>query len=139
MKAFLGFALLLGTLSAKADNFTLLIYETAASIQARNDPSNRYWQDFNQYAGNLQSAGVLRGGSAFKTGQEVRTVRLVEGTQSVSTGAHAKSNDVLGGYLVIEVADLDAAVSWAKRAPARDGLHIEVRPSQINPTMNMKK
>lgn len=139
MKSFLGLALLLGSLSAKAENFTLLIYETAAAIQERSDPSNKYWQDFNQYAGSLQAAGVLRGGTAFKTGEEVRTIRLSQGKQSVSTGAHVKSKDVLGGYLIIDVANIDAAVTWAKKAPARDGLHIEVRPSQINPTMNMKK
>ncbi len=139
MKTFLSFALLLVSLSARAENFTLLIYETTAAIQERNDPSNKYWQDFNQYAGNLQGAGVLRGGTAFKTGDEVRIVRLAQGKQSVSKGTHAKSSDVLGGYLIIDVADLDAAISWAKKAPERDGLHIEVRPSQINPTMSMKK
>lgn len=139
MKKVLMLGLLLTSLSAQADNFTLLIYETAAAIKERSDPSNKYWQDFNQYAGSLQAAGVLRGGTAFKTGDDVRTVRLSQAKESVSTGAHANSKDVLGGYLIIDVADLDAAITWAKKAPARDGLHIEVRPSQINPTMNMKK
>lgn len=46
----------------------------------------------------------------------------------VQDGPYADTKEQLGGYFVIEVADIDAAPDWAARAPSALGASVEVRP-----------
>jgi len=57
-----------------------------------------------------------------------RTVRMRDGTLSVSHGPAVNADAFLTGYFLIEVESLEAAISWAARVPnARSG-SVEVRP-----------
>jgi len=60
-------------------------------------------------------------------------VRLVGGKTQVPDGPFADSKEQLGGYYLIEAADLDAALAWAARCPTTGHGVVEVRP--IWPTM----
>ena len=59
---------------------------------------------------------------------EATTIRAPEGKASVQNGPFAETREQLGGYYLIEVADLDAALAWAKRHPFTRYGAIEVRP-----------
>jgi hypothetical protein len=62
------------------------------------------------------------------------TVVRAQGGQVVTTdGPFAETKEQLGGFWIIEVADLDAALDWASRASAACGGPVEVRPFQENP------
>lgn len=144
MKSFVIAGLILtGISQAKAENYTLLIYESQSSIDSRFDKDKAkmeaYWNEFNQFAGTLQQAGVLRGGTAFKTGEDVKFVTIKGDKTEVKNGSYASSKQILSGNLVIDVPDMDTAISYAKKAPSRAGITIEVRAPQENPTMQMKK
>jgi hypothetical protein len=59
----------------------------------------------------------------------VSTVRVENGDALVTDGPFADTKEVLGGYYVVEVADLDAALEFAGRIPAaRMGGAVEVWP-----------
>ena len=73
-------------------------------------------------------AGVMRGGNALKPGFTGTTVRLRDGRREVQDGPYTDSKEELGGYYVIEVADLDEALQWAARNPAASSGAVEVRP-----------
>ena len=61
--------------------------------------------------------------------QDARTVRVHEGRMQVADGTYAEASRAIGGYLVLEAADLDAALQLAARIPAaRLGGAVEVRP-----------
>ena len=139
MKVLFTSLLALTTLSARAEIFTLLIYEPESSFRLRTDQKSSYWADFSEYASKLQAAGILRGGTAFVDGPTVKHVKVSKDSVQVKDGAFIKKADILGGYLSIDVVDMEQAITWAKKAPANYGLHIDVRPSQVNPTMGMKK
>ena len=69
-----------------AEMYTLLIYETKVAVDSRfkNGKANdNYWNEFNHFAGQLQQAGVLRGGTAFKAGDQIKTVVLKDGKITV--------------------------------------------------------
>lgn len=52
-----------------------------------------------------------------------------QGERIVSSGPYAEVKEFVGGTYIIEVADLDRAIMWAKRSPASaPGGHIEIRP-----------
>ena len=56
------------------------------------------------------------------------TVMMRDGKRVVQDGPYAESKDILGGFFVIEVPDLDVALEWAARSPASSVGHTEVRP-----------
>jgi hypothetical protein len=56
------------------------------------------------------------------------TVRVANGKSQVLDGPYADSKERLGGYYLIDVPDLDAAISWAVRCPAASHGIVEVRP-----------
>ena len=80
------------------------------------------------YTKAMIDAGVMRGGNALKPGYTGTTVRLRDGRRDVHDGPYADSKEELGGYYIIEVPDLDAALQWAARSPAASSGAVEVRP-----------
>ncbi|MGH9658250.1 MAG: YciI family protein [Bryobacteraceae bacterium] len=83
---------------------------------------------YTAYTEALKKAGVLTGVNRLQASSTATTVRLEEGKAQVLDGPYADSKEQLGGYYVIDVADLDAALSWAARCPAADHGVVEVRP-----------
>ena len=55
-------------------------------------------------------------------------VRVANGKTQVLDGPYADTKEQVGGYYLIEVADLDAAISWASRCPAASHGVVELRP-----------
>jgi hypothetical protein len=55
-------------------------------------------------------------------------VRVVNGKSEVLDGPYADTKEQLGGFYLIEVPDLDAALAWAARCPGAGRGRIEVRP-----------
>jgi hypothetical protein len=76
----------------------------------------------------LTQAGVLRGSNRLRPSSAATTVRTVNGKPQVLDGPYADSKEQLGGYFIIDVPDLDAAISWASRCPASGHGAVEVRP-----------
>jgi len=110
--------------------YTLLIYETAADFAARTNPAARegYWAAYIAYAQKLQDAGVMVGGTPLYPPDIATTVRVTGDRREVQDGPFADSKEQLGGYVVIDVADLDAALHWAARCPGARSGAVEVRP-----------
>jgi len=79
------------------------------------------------YTEALTQAGVLRGRSRLAPSSSATTVRVADGKAEVLDGPYAESKEQVGGYYLIEVADLDAAISWAARCPAAGHGVVEVR------------
>ncbi len=74
---------------------------------------------------------ALRGGNALQSTQTATSVRKDQsGTATVTDGAFAETKEALGGYYLVEAANLDAALAIAKDVPADHG-GVEVRPIQV--------
>jgi len=56
------------------------------------------------------------------------TVRVTNGETLITDGPFAETKELLGGYFVIEVADLDAALEWAQKVPSVAYGAVEIRP-----------
>lgn len=84
------------------------------------------WQSFDKA---ITDAGVVVSSHSLKDLTTATTVTVdASGQRTVTDGPYAETREVLGGYYVIDVADLDVALDWAARCPgARDG-SIVVRP-----------
>ena len=80
------------------------------------------------YSEALKKAGVLQGANRLRPTSTATTVKIANGKPQVLDGPFADSKEQLGGYFLIDVPDLDAAISWAARCPAADHGTVEVRP-----------
>jgi hypothetical protein len=82
----------------------------------------------------LTKAGVVRGKNRLQPISAATTVRLVDGKSQVLDGPYIDSKEQLGGYYLIDVPDLDAAISWAARCPGASHGIVELRPIWEMPT-----
>lgn len=76
----------------------------------------------------LTAAGALAGSNRLQPISTATTVRIANGKTQVLDGPYADTKEQLGGYFLIDVADLDAAISWAARCPTAAHGVVEVRP-----------
>lgn len=79
------------------------------------------------YTQALQSAGVLRGSNRLRPADTATTLRTTNGKVQVLDGPFIDSKEQLGGYYLLEVTDLDAALSWAGKCPGVGHGVVEVR------------
>jgi hypothetical protein len=80
------------------------------------------------YSEALSKAGVLVGSNRLQPTTTATTVRIADGKPQVLDGPYADAKEQLGGYFLLDVPDLDAAISWAARCPGAGHGVIEVRP-----------
>jgi hypothetical protein len=80
---------------------------------------------------------VRVGGNPLPPGSTGTTVRLRGGQRQVQDGPHADTKEQLGGYIILELPSLDAALDWAARCPAAAAGAVEIRPiSDLPPRLH---
>ena len=80
------------------------------------------------YTEALQKAGVILGGDRLQPTTTATTVKVSDGNTKVLNGPYAETKEQLAGYYMIDVPDLDAALTWAARCPGAAHGTVEVRP-----------
>lgn len=117
--------------------FALLIYESETDRARRRDGGETQQEvdaAYAAYTRALVEAGVLRGGEALDLPDVATTLVARRGGRPIiHDGPFADTKDQLGGFFVIEVADLDAALVWAERCPAAETGKVEIRPTAKPP------
>lgn len=110
--------------------YIILATETAEAFAARTDPARtgEYWSAWTGYIDALAQSGVMVSAGGLQPPVTATTVRLQEGRRVVQDGPFADTKEQLGGYFVIDVPDLDAALAWAERCPSAGYASVEVRP-----------
>ncbi|MFC4337417.1 YciI family protein [Salininema proteolyticum] len=85
------------------------------------------WQDFDK---EIQGSGVVVSSERLADLVTTTTVRVGEnGKKAVTDGPFAETREVLGGFYVVDVPDLDTALDWAAKCPGSRGSGaVEVRP-----------
>jgi hypothetical protein len=106
--------------------YAILINETAGDFTKRADPA--FMGAWSAYSLAVREAGIMRGGAGLEPPQTATWLHVRDGRRHVQDGPVAETKEQLGGFFVIEVADLDTALDWAARAPAASYARVEVRP-----------
>ncbi|MEX0894056.1 MAG: YciI family protein, partial [Gemmatimonadota bacterium] len=89
--------------------YLILIYENEDTAPQDSGELDRWFA----YTEQLKEAGVLRGGEALQSTSTATTVRRVDGKVVTSDGPFAETKEQLGGFYMVECADLDEALKWA--------------------------
>jgi hypothetical protein len=109
--------------------FALLIYEEPEAFASRkSDGSDPYTGAWRAYYKALVEAGVYVGGDPLAVPETGTTVRIKDGKRGVQDGPYADAKEQLGGFTILDLPSLDAALEWAARCPAASYGAVEVRP-----------
>jgi hypothetical protein len=109
--------------------YMLLIYGNEAAAQtATQEQMGQVMAAYRAYTDAMQQAGVFKAGAPLQPTATATTVRNADGKTQVLNGPYAETREQLGGYYLIDVPDLDAALSWAARCPGATYGVMEVRP-----------
>ncbi len=109
--------------------YMLLVYSNEHGMENVPQEQVRGVMDaYMAYTQALQDANVLRGSNRLRPTSAATTVRVTEGQRRLVDGPFAETKEQLGGYYLIDVPDLDAALAWAARCPGAHYGSIEVRP-----------
>ncbi len=85
-------------------------------------------EEWMAYTQALAEAGQLIGGEPLHGVETATTVRVRNGDTLTTDGPFAETKEQLGGYYLIDVPDLDAALDWAAKVPLAPWGSVEVRP-----------
>lgn len=98
--------------------------QAAFDALSPDDLASRYAEVGRWFA---QHGAAIRGGQQLQPRETATTVRLGDGDPLVIDGPFLEANELIGGYVEIEVADLDQALAMAKSWPG--GSVVEIRPA----------
>jgi hypothetical protein len=80
------------------------------------------------YTQELTQSGHFKAGEALRPRETATTVRVRDGETLNTDGPFAETKEILGGFYLIDVPDLDVALDWASKMPNIKYGSVEVRP-----------
>ena len=93
---------------------------------ARNRALDRIRAD-RRFAGRAEEIARLE--ALVRAGEpEPETVSTIADERLLTDGPYAETREQLGGYYIVDVADIDEAISWAAKIPGASTGSVEVRP-----------
>lgn len=105
--------------------YALLVFQPQEQFE-RRDPAMA--AAGKAYGEALRAAGVVVTAAGLQPPQSATMVSVRDGKRQVHDGPYAETKEFLGGFVIIDVPDLDAALEWAARHPAAAHSAVEVRP-----------
>jgi hypothetical protein len=98
----------------------------------RLEPGTDDWDEgvaaYGAAMGAMAEAGALVDTAPLQPADAATTLRIRDGETLLTDGPSAEIKEVLGGYALVECADLDEALKWAATIPAAEHGSVEVRP-----------
>ncbi|HTE56446.1 MAG TPA: YciI family protein [Kofleriaceae bacterium] len=113
--------------------YLLLIYDEEKKFEDMSAADQeKFSAAYFAYTESIKKSGHFRAGDALRSVSTATTVRVRDGKTLTTDGPFAETREQLGGYYLVEAANLDDAVALAARIPsAHHGGSIEVRPIMV--------
>lgn len=105
--------------------YLLLIYGPESESE---DFSAETMQAYDAFWKHVSERGALKAGEALHPTSSATTVRVRDGRTVTTDGPFAETQEILGGFYVVDVSDLDEALGYAAMIPGAKTGSIEVRP-----------
>ena len=116
--------------------YLLLIYGAESAYDSMSEAeTGQMYQEFGTFTQELLTSGKHRGGSELHRVAQATTVRVRDGKRIVTDGPFAETKEQLGGFYLVEAADLDEATAMAAKIPSVKIGSIEIRPIVVRPGM----
>jgi len=90
----------------------------------------RMYKQTDTFNNELKQAGAWVFGRGLHPASTATVVRTADGKVVTTDGPYLETKEQIGGFWIIEAADLDAALAWATKGSQACEGHVEVRPFQ---------
>jgi hypothetical protein len=84
--------------------------------------------EYGAFTQEVSESGAMVAGEGLEPTNTATTVRVRDGERVVTDGPFAETKEQLGGFYLLECANLDEAIGWAAKIPGAKAGSIEVRP-----------
>jgi hypothetical protein len=91
-------------------------------------PDEKLLTEMGNFNEELVKAGVMLAGEGLHPSSKAARVRFDGDKRTVIDGPFTESKELIAGYWLWQVRDMDEAIEWIKRAPFGGGVEIEIRP-----------
>jgi len=108
--------------------YALLIYGQERAEEVSEDLMAAEYGAYDQFTTYLRERGAMLAGEALEPTSTATTVRVVDGKTLTTDGPFAETKEALGGFYLVEAADLDEAIRFAAMIPGAMHGSIEIRP-----------
>jgi len=108
----------------------VVFVKATADSEAEIMPGTQLLEEMGRYNEQLIDAGIMLGGDGLKASKYAKRVAFSGTGRSVIDGPFAETKELVAGYWIWEVRDMDEAVEWVKRCPnpMLTDSEIEIRP-----------
>ena len=108
--------------------YLLSVYYDEGSVQPPPDELERIAANVDAIHRELQASGAWVFGGGLHDADTATVVRARDGQVMTTDGPFVETKEQIGGFSIIDVTDLDAALAWAERMSEATTCAIEVRP-----------
>ena len=108
--------------------YVLLIYTEEPTEQPPDEVMAAEMESYNAFTEHVRARGAMKAGEALHPSAAATTVRVRDGQTIATDGPFAETKEALGGFYLIEAADLDEAIGYAAMIPGAKHGSIEVLP-----------
>ena len=108
----------------------MVIVKASKDSEAGKLPKESELREMGKFNEELVKAGVMLAGEGLQDSSKGARVRFEGGKRTVIDGPFAETRELVAGFAIWEVKDMDEAVAWAKRSPnpTSGRSEIEIRP-----------
>jgi hypothetical protein len=109
--------------------YLLLLYgDEGQWADASPEDIQRSMDAYGAFGREIKASGAFVAGEGLEATNAATTLRIRDGETSLTDGPFAETREQLGGFYLLECADLDEAVKWASKVPQAYTGSIEIRP-----------
>ena len=113
--------------------YLMSVYMTGDEAEMSEDEMQAVYRQVDEFNAEVQAAGAWVFAGGLHPATSATVVNAKDGDVITTDGPFVETKEQLGGFWVIEAADLDAALAWAAKGSAACMGPVEVRPFQDDP------
>ena len=114
--------------------YLLSVHDVAGQAPPSAEAMEQAYKKVNVLNEQLQAAGAWVFAGGLHPPSTATVVRVSDGEVLTTDGPYAETKEQLGGFWIIQAADLDEALAWAAKATVACAAPVEVRPFQDEPS-----
>jgi hypothetical protein len=106
----------------------MVLVKANEDSEAGKLPSTDELAEMGKFNEELVKAGIMLAGDGLRPTSAAKRVRFEGSNRTVIDGPFAETKELVAGYWIWEIASVEEAVEWLKRAPFDGGAEVEIRP-----------
>jgi hypothetical protein len=106
----------------------MVLVKASKESETGQMPNEQMLRDMGNYNEQLVKAGIMQAGEGLHPTSKAKRVRFSGPQRTVIDGPFAETKELLAGYWLWKVKDMNEAVEWLKKAPFDGGTEVEIRP-----------